>query len=579
MHRLFKNHHVRKNFYLNYSWDFATDPEREGEKQQWYTTFPKDTSRMFVPGCWNNEMGLYHYENVAWYKTTFHSDSKNLLITFHSVTMFCKVYLDGKLLGEHFGGHTRFRFEVKDLKPGEHTLIVMVDNRHSDALNTIPREHTDWFHYGGLFREVEIAELNDAYIKDYKITYDIEGESIKLKGYAILTNLTKENIKQKLCYDFNNGTKIHDGEVNLAPGDNKIEFDEKTLTGLALWDLENPALYNFSITIDDDDVIDRIGFRKLEARDAKIFLNGKPLKLKGVNRHEDHPDWGFALPQKLMQYDIEILKDLGCNTVRGSHMPYDEAFIDMCDERGILVWSQIPANWIPPDMMEKNPVVRARIMSMLEEMVDRDFHKPSIFVWSLHNECLTYEEGVRGFTVDLVKKVKSMDTSRLISYTTNYPLTDICFDLVDVACMNIYFGWYKNAHKEETGLSDGYDSWPRLLEMVEEKFRKSGWSHMPLMVTEYGGEGIYGDTGFESRKWSEQYQAELLEYITSLLLKTEGITGMYIWQMTDVRTDKASDDTRPRSFNNKGIVNEYRKPKMSYFAIRDLYNAHGNYNE
>jgi beta-glucuronidase len=554
--RLFERNTKRKTSLLDGVWKFKTDPNRQGESEKWFESFPQDSQDIVVPSCWNNELGLYHYEGIAWYHTTFKTSTQAINLNFHAVSGTAKVYVDGNYIGEHYGGFTGFNFVLKDMQLGEHSLVVYVDNTH-DSLNTIPLSRVDWFHYGGITRSVELMELNSIWIKDYQIKYDldvnsktasliIEAEIQALDSFSHTTQLNIFIDNELLA------TKILEVKDNI-----RISFDDISLTNVKPWDTSSPNLYYFKFDIEGDDIIERTGFRTIRTENKKIYLNEKELYLKGVNRHEEHPDWGFALPYKLMKKDMNIIKQLGCNTIRGSHYPNAKAFLDLCDQEGILFWEEIPM-WGFTEEPLKNPIVLERGLMMQEEMINRDLHHPSIIIWGMHNEIDTHTEAGLELTKKFATKIRSLDNSRLLTYATMFPLDDVCYAQGDFASINRYIGWY----------ADEIDQWGKFLNDLKEKLRSDGLEDMPIVISEYGAGGIYGDVTFESPKWTENYQEAYLDYVMKLLQEDTDIAGSYIWQYCDIRTAKEMEMGRPRSFNNKGLVNEYRKPKMAYWTVQ-----------
>ena len=561
MHRLFETHRTRRHFYLDGKWQFITDPHDVGKKEEWFKDFPAEARSCFVPSCWNNELGLYHYEGAAWYGTVFHTESRNLRLVCHAVNTEADVYLDGRHLGYHYGGFVPFGFTVTGLEPGEHAVTIRVDNTHNNT-DTIPLARVDWFHYGGIIRSVEVMELGDLWLSECRLDYAFTGEDrVKLTVRTAVANLTDQP-RNAVCAVYLDGCEAACLPILCAPGENALETEPIVLENVMRWSPENPRLYAVRLAIDGDDLIDRIGFREIGTEKGKILLNGRPLFLKGINRHEDHPDWGFAFPAKLMQKDIEIIRQMGCNTIRCSHYPNSELFLDLCDEYGMLLWEEIPMWGFPEDVLQ-NPLVLERGLAFHRAMVARDRHHPSIIFWGLHNEIDTACEAGYRVTEAFATAVRALDGSRLITYASDHDLEDRCYALADVVCINRYFGWY-----QET-----YLHWPTHLEMIKEKLSREGLADHPLLISEFGAAGIKGDTGFESRKWSEQYQLELLEYVIDLFTRDTDVAGFYIWQYCDVRSAKEHDYNRARSFNNKGLVDEYRRPKLAYWAMERMLNG------
>ncbi len=568
MVRLFNKHNHRRSFLLDGLWKFKTDPDRKGFEEKWFEEFPQESVDVAVPSCWNNEMELYAYEGAAWYATTFQNTKRNLNIAFEAVTGQAEVYLDGKHLGGHYGGFTGFNFVLEDIDPGVHILVVYVDNTHND-IDTYPLSKVDWYHYGGITRSVEVMELENYWIKDFQIKYDLD---INLGKAKLFFDVSTE----KLGTESYNTPKT--GNLNVYVNDKKLclkgidlnissknTIDEYTVDNILLWDIESPNLYNIRFEIEAggviiDDVIERIGFRKVEVNGKKILLNGKELCIKGVNRHEDHPDWGFALPLKIMKRDLDILKDMGCNAIRGSHYPNSPVFLDLCDQEGMLFWEEIPM-WQYFDRHFTNPVVVERGLKMHEEMVKRDYHHPSIILWGMHNEVESTCQSAYEVTKKFVSLVKELDQTRPITFASCRPMEDICMGLVDIISINAYLGWYRG----------GIEEWPVFLDEFKQRLKSLGLSDMPLLISEFGAGAVYGEHTFEGPKWTENYQEKYLDYTLNLFLSDPDISGVYIWQYCDIRTARELELGRPRSFNNKGIVNEYRKPKLAYWTVKRIF--------
>jgi beta-glucuronidase len=559
MVRLFEKHRKRKIYLLDGIWQFQTDPDNKGTGEGWYERFPDGSKEMIVPSCWNNEAGLYHYEGIAWYRKEFDVTGGTYKFIFHAVTGQAEVYMDGRNVKSHYGGFTPFSFLTEDLTPGKHQLIISVDNTHNSR-DTIPLARVDWFHYGGITRSVEMMELKDIWFEDMRVDYEID-ETLKNARLDISLDLKTLNgkfKKDKLSIFINNEC-VYRTQIE-AQGSKKIKLPAIESKDILLWDTEEPNLYLIRAETDGDDIAERIGFRNVRCEDGRILVNDKEVFLKGVNRHEDHPDWGFSLPLKIMKKDMDIIKDLGCNSIRGSHYPNSEIFLDLCDQEGILFWEEIPL-WQYHDEHFKNPLVMERALDMHTEMVQRDRHHPSIILWGLHNEVDTRIRSCYDFSKKLADKIRDMDSGRLITYATMHPLTDICLDLADVISINKYLGWYEGDMQD----------WSRFLADLGKEFENKDLSGKPVIISEFGAGAVFGERALEKRKWSEDYQDMYMDIVLKLFVDEPSLSGCFIWQYCDIRTARELEMSRPRSFNNKGIVNEYRKPKMAYKTVKKIY--------
>lgn len=551
MHRVFENNKKRKRISLDGIWRFTA---RDGD----FSCGIPDADKICVPSCWNCTPKYFSYEGVAWYETEIYAESENVRIIFEAVQNECEIYLDGKRIGYHYGGFTEFNIDAFGISKGMHKLCVRVDNTHNDA-DTIPLAKCDWFHYGGIARSVYVLPLAGEYIEAFTVKYDLEDDlkSAVLNAKVILRSLEAKETKVSFILD---GEVLAEKTVSIK-GEEKVEFSDIKVDGIRLWDIGRGELYTATIETESDSVSENIGFRKIETRRREIYLNNRPIKLRGINRHDEHPDWGFSMPPALAKRDIDLILDMGCNAIRGSHYPNSRFVLDYCDEKGILFWEEIPL-WQANQNAETlaNSKITERGIRMLYEMVQRDIHHPCIVIWGLHNEInTTCREGYE-LTKHYRAAVEALDESRLITFATSFPFDDICLSLSDVACVNAYLGWY-----------DGKTSdWKEFTEKVREKLEHEGLD-IPFVMSEFGAGAIYGTHSFDKQIWSEEFQAEYLSETLGYFTGNNDIAGTYIWQFSDVRSSKPLELLRPRNFNNKGLLNEYRHPKLAYSAVSRIY--------
>ncbi|MEK3885340.1 glycoside hydrolase family 2 TIM barrel-domain containing protein [Paenibacillus sp. PL2-23] len=566
MNRTFHEHLIRKTSFLDGLWDFVTDPECVGMNEKWYADFPAPERKLYVPSCWNNEMGLYDYHGTAWYRTRFETmHDTHLRLICHAIMHHGDVYLDGQHLGSHFGGFTPFSILVPSVAKGVHELIIRVDS--TVDWQSLPTDIADWYSYGGIFRSVEVQELPDVFIEHMTINYELDGDEAALNIDVKLSSLAVERKEISLAVKWED-TVFGEAQVTIEAGTSVSLPLEGKLQEIKRWHLGKPELYHFSASTGEDDLIDRIGFRTIQTKDGKILLNGESIYLQGVNRHEEHPEWGFAVPPKLMLKDLQILKDMGCNCVRGSHYPQSKYWLDLLDENGLAFWEEIPmwGYFMSLDTLA-SPLFRERGVIMLQEMIERDYHHPSILFWGAHNEIDTRSQEAYEVTELFTSKIRELDASRLVIYATTFPTEDIVLPFFDVIGINKYYGWYQGS---VTGFRDMLDEYYKHAESL-------GAGDRPVIMSEFGAAGIYGDTGWEPRLFSEDYQAEVLTEALNIFRNDPKIVGTLIWQFADIRVDLRSDRNyfrdRARSFNNKGLVNEYRKPKLAYRIVRDFYRS------
>lgn len=556
MERIFKEHFLRKTESLNGDWKFCTDKENIGIEEKWFKNFPEGYRFVNVPSCWNLELDLFDYFGVSWYCKEFYCEECFLQIEFGAVTGLAKVYLDGEELGEHYGGWIAFKF-AKFVNGGNHTLTVRVD-ASSNQFNTIPLQEVDWYHNGGIIRSVEISKFKAAFINRHKVSYELD-DTLKnafVTVWCEICNPFKSDVQFDFCAQVGNNSFSE--KINVL-AENSYEFQKKiNIENINLWDLDAPNLYDVVLSTDADDVIDKIGFRKIETKGTKIYLNDKPIVFKGVNRHEEHPDWGFAVPKNIMKRDLDIIKDMNCNAVRGAHYPQSRTFLDYLDREGIMFWSEIPMWGYPPKALG-DPLTIERGLNMHKEMLEQYFHHPSIVIWGLHNEIYTESDEAYQITKLFSEFIRNNDNSRLITYATCRFDKDICLEFTDFVSLNYYMGWYTGS------LND----WDDFIKGIRAKMIEKGVGDKPVVMSEFGCAALQGFDDFAHNKWTMQYQSDFVKKVIELTFSEDGFCGTFVWQFADIVSD--ININRARGFNNKGLLSEHRRPKTSYFTVKELY--------
>ncbi len=561
MLRTFDEHRLRPLVRLNGYWDFIPDPDGIGQKKRWFRQFPDTAERMPVPGCWNTKPAHFDHHGKAFYRRALTVPHPcNLLLTFEGTGGAATVWLDGKPLGRNSVSCLPWSVLAPHAAPGEHELIVEVDNSKS-LEDVFPRYGNDWFHYGGIIRPVEASFLGDIWIKDLRLPYSLSRTGVTLKPEIQIVNLGTKTRTETLTLEVN-GAATACWKVRLPAGRTVRISRALPPQPLARWSPGAPRLHTVRVICGGDDLCDRTGFRTLSCRGPQVLLNGEPLKILGVNRHHEYGDSGFAVPADITLRDFEIIRDLGANAVR-CHYPIDSLAMDLCDEMGLLVWSEIPfyGRWAA---VVDNPAYLTLAETALERMIARDFNRPGVFVWSVLNECATDIPAGRRAAARLVRLARARDKSRPVSYASNRLLDDRGLALLDLVGLNSYPGWYDEKR---------FVAWPTLISGITAKLRREGRGRRPLIVTETGAAGLYGDRSLETRKWSERFQADILEKNLRALLDDPRVTGVFLWQFADIRTISEFWSNRPGSFNNKGLLDRFRRPKESFWKVREIYRA------
>jgi beta-glucuronidase len=488
---------------------------------------------------------------------------------FGGLGMWCRIMVDGVSLGDISLPYSGFWIDVPSSSEEMRNLTVIIDNRFDAERVPLQHQYFDFYAYGGIFRSVEWHEYND---------YCLDRAVIKAKDQELTIDIFLHgDVPDKV----NLTLKINDDEVNslpqasVSPGDTgAVVRVELSGEGLASWSPESPNLHTLNISLDNDDLIERFGIRTLSLENGLILLNGEPVKLLGYNRHEVHPQFGPALPHQQLLQDIQILKDLGCNYVRGSHYPQDQRFLDLCDEAGIMVMEESLA-WQP----QEEHFVSEKFCRLQETqtrlMVRNSINHPSIIMWGFFNEGRSELPCSQPVYYRLAKAIKEEDDSRFVTYATCHPFEELNYDLADIISINMYPGWY-----EDPECSDPLEQIVPKIRKVMDHLGKEGQGEKPFIISEIGAGAIYGWRDAHNAHWSEGFQEEYLETVINEVLENDRIAGVSLWQFCDGRTyDSPMALKRPRAFNNKGTLDEYRRPKQAYESVKALFREYADRDE
>lgn len=558
MIRTFQQHTIRPVASLGGRWDFTTAEDRSDRAK-----LPKTYARKaLVPSAWETMPGLEAYRGQAWYRTRFFADSAYAArLVFGGVSHTGVAYVDGREVGRHYDAFTPWEVVAPSLKTGEHELVVAVDN--SFGAHSALHIENDYYTYGGITRPAELQYVPEVYVSRLFATPLLRAGKWSLEVKVRLANWSDETLRRRVCVSVDAAHAFEDlGLVSVRPGQVREVRAELKDLAVEAWTAETPVLYDVQVDLVDDgevvdDLVDRIGFREVRVQGRKLLLNGKPLRLRGYNRHEDHPLFGNALPLEAMVADLEIMRDLGCNFVRTCHYPNDLRFLDLCDEMGFYVWEESHARTVD----FSHPRYREQITDSTNEMLEWHYNRPSIVMWGCLNECASHTASGKKEHAHVLKLLKKGDPSRPITFASNHHTEDLCLGLVDIVSWNRYDAWYSGEPE---------DIAPHLEEMLEwlHSPKSKGGNGKPVIMSEFGAGGIYGCRQACRAKWSEEYQDEVLDESLRVYLNHKDVVGAAIWQFCDVRITRGWWKQRPRTMNNKGTVDEYRRPKMCYETVK-----------
>jgi beta-glucuronidase len=552
---------------LNGMWNFAADLYDTCRRAHWYRERRFDSDgrempldyewdgwdRIRVPASWNMEKPeLRYFEGSGVYTRTFRYIPKiqgeRLLLRFEGAAYRATVFLNGEIIGVHDGASTPFNADISGVVKLENRIVVTVDARRSHT--RIPMENTDWFNYGGIYRDVYLVRLPPVFIKDWfarlapdgtysKILADITvAGGAPVNGTALI-EIPELSVKQEIA--------VRDGK-----GGAEIS------AGPELWSPEHPRLYDVSVSFDSggitDTVRDRVGFREIKTSGHEIFLNGKKIFLRGVCVHEDHFALGKTTTEEIIRQTIRDLKEMNGVYFRLAHYPHDARFARIADEEGVLLWEEVPVYWA---VAFDNPDTYADAENQLGELVLRDRNRASVIIWSVGNENADTDSRL-AFMSKLARKAKALDGTRLVSAAClinheKLQIQDRLVDFLDVVGINEYYGWY----------DPDFDKLPKIL--------ANSNPGKPVLVCEFGGDARLGQRGSVDELWTEDKQKRLYEQQVIAFKKCPYIAGTTPWILYDFRCPRRLNRYQ-EGFNRKGLIDADRKTrKPAFYVMRKFY--------
>ena len=550
----------RKSESLNGKWHYAVDQYDTCVRQLWYKekyvdengfTLPVDYSfdewpLMELPSCWNVLSPEYKlYEGSMIFTRTFpfiRGEDEKVILRIGAANYLVRVFLNGQYIGMHRGGSTPACFDITDQLGEDNRILVQADSTR--RAEQVPTENTDWFNYGGVYRDIELFRLPRTYIDDFRIGLVPDGGYNRISAEVSLCGTA--NATAMLCIP---ELQIRQ-TIEVRDGKGRVTFAAEPL----LWTPERPKLYDVTLSCMNDTVTDRVGFREITVKGRDILLNGTPVFLRGISCHEDSVQNGKALTREERKENIRIAKELGCNFMRMAHYPHHEETAKLADEMGMMLWEEIPVYWAVR-------FGRARTYedaeNQLKELIRRDYNRASVIVWSVGNENADTDERL-GFMKGLADQAHRMDQTRLVSAacladSAENRIADRLAESLDVIGINEYCGWY----------TPDFSKLPELLNNSD--------PDKPVIITEFGADALSGHHGEVTDKGCEECQADIYEKQIGVLRNIAYIKGMTPWILYDFRCPRRTSFLQ-KYYNRKGLLNEdktYRKP--AFYVLRKFY--------
>lgn len=549
---------------LNGQWHYTIDQYNTCIRQHWYEEKKTDANgfslpleysfdewdTIQLPCCWNTlEKEYFWYEGSMVFTRTFSyeklKEHERTFLRIGAANYLCYVFMNKEFVGMHQGGSTPFFADVTSLLQKENRIVIVVDSQRNPL--HVPSDNTDWFNYGGLYRDIDLIRVPETFIRKFQIALKPDGTFSRISVALELSNpvsldavLDIPELGIRAALPVTDGT--YEGEIPARP---------------ELWSPENPKLYDVTITAGEDSASERIGFREIRVKGKEILLNGSPIFLKGVCCHEESIENGKAMTRNERIENIRIAKELGCNFMRLAHYPHNEDMARMADEMGILLWEEIPVYWAIRFAQEGT---YQDAENQLKELIRRDYNRASVIIWSVGNENADTDERYQ-FMSRLAACAHKEDVTRMVSAACLVSdelnaIADRLAASLDIIGLNQYYGWYK----------PDFSKLPELF--------SNSTPDKPVIITEFGADAYPGHHGTITDKGTEECQRFVFEKQIETMRDIPYIKGMTPWILYDYRTPRRTSVIE-KFYNRKGLLSQdktYKKP--AYYVMQKFYREH-----
>ena len=551
---------MRKVYNFNTKWAFSKEateaPKVMPEKWYWVS----------LPHTWNDidgqDGGNDLYRGTAYYAKELEKidlpKADKYYLELNGANSSATVYVNGKKLASHDGGYSTWRVNITDVLEDKNLFVVEVDNSQNDRVYP---QNADFTFYGGLYRDVNILAVNNSHFDlEYyggpgiKVTPEVVENNANVEVEVFTTNTLDT---QKLNYILKDREGNIIAQKETSASETKVRFE---IENVHLWHgKKDPYLYSAEVCLkENDEILDNVSTR-FGCRTFKIdpelgfILNGEEYPLRGVSRHQDRWGVGNALLKEHHEEDMDMICEVGATTIRLAHYQHDQYFYDLCDEKGMVVWAEIP--YISTHM----PNGRENTISQMKELITQNYNHPSIVVWGLSNEITMSGEStedLRENHVILNDLAHEMDKTRLttIACVSMCSMDDPYVQIPDVVSYNHYFGWYGG----DTSMNGPW---------FDEFHAK--YPNIPIGCSEYGCEALNWHTSNpEQGDYTEEYQAYYHEELIKQFFTRKYMWATHVWNMFDFGADSRNEGGE-NGQNHKGLVTFDRKYKKdSFYAYK-----------
>ena len=561
---------------INDGWQFTTQAVAAADLAS-----VKDVEQVDVPHTWNaldgQDGGDDYHRGLCWYTREILRpavpEGGRIYLECEAVNSVANAYVNGTHVGEHRGGYSTFRFDITEaLTDGKNLIAISADNTHREDVYPL---YADFTFYGGIYRDVSLVAANPLH---FDLT-DFGSSGVYVSQVDVQT--ARAELEVRALVRSTTGAKSAEVNVQLLDADGAVVTEARSSADVSvkgtitvalaidaprLWSPSDPYLYTCRVELVDrsaatgdaaapvDSIDIPTGLRFFSFDGEKGFiLNGTPTRLNGVSRHQDREGVGNALTREHQVEDMELIRELGANSIRLAHYQHSSFFYDLCDQNGMVVWAEIPyiSRTGQVDNYAENPT------SQMHELIRQNYNHASIVMWGVQNEIGIFpdERPLHETVKEIAAVAKADDPYRPTTQAQVMLIQedDPANDETDVVAFNQYHGWY-------VGNTSGYDGFIQR--------HRASHPKRPFAYSEYGAEGIitlHSDDP-KVKDYSEEYHAKYHEEVMATFLKYDFIWGTYVWNMFDFGSDMR-DEGGVKGRNNKGLVTFDRTVKKDAFFL------------
>lgn len=595
---------------LDGPWSLRFDPGDAGRALSWRNGWPDSLGEtILVPSTYNAPAGPHRgHQGITWFARRFRlglPPSGRLRLCFQGVLLRCSVWLNGVPVGDREGGYTPFFLEIDSLlkRNGENVLVVRADNRLTYASlppRVRPRHNPVWGVYGGIYRSVYLEALPRTYLAKARIlpTRDPPGFSVELLAHG--AGASPCSLSLSLADP--SGRPVASAALSLPAREFAVARARLPIGAPLEWAPEHPGLYALRISLAGpggrETAWIRTGYRFIEAEGTALRLNGRALFLKGISKMEDDPRLGQTQDDSILERDLALVKGMRANYIRLAHYPHDPREPRLARDLGLLLEEEIPffhvgegwSQWLVDfqglagfpfgsfglKQLHRRDLLLHTQRSLLE-LIERDGSNPAVILWSIGNESYSLNQAAGKAYAWLRDAARAFDPVRPVTmaemtyYLPGLDSRRSTARFLDVASLNMYYGWYFGRSSGAASHLDTYHA---------------SYPGRPILLSEFGAEAALGRTDsagtrtgdrvYFPRTYSEAYQAALLRQHVAAAWARPWVAGVSPWCFADFYCPWFPRNPVPE-YNTKGVLTRERVPKAAYAALREAYAALPDY--